>query len=70
MSRRALDHPFHLIAIIAGLAGFVVAYWTGQDDSLLLAAMGLAFLSAVDLARRLGLEPPNDPSAPHNRGKA
>jgi hypothetical protein len=69
MTRRALEHPLHLIAIIAALVGFAVAYWMGQGDNLLLPAMGLAFLSAVDLARRLGLEPANDPSAPHNRGK-
>lgn len=62
-------HPLHLIAIVAGLSGVAAAYWTGQDDSLVVAALGLAFLSAVDLARRLGLEPPNDPAAPHNRGK-
>ena len=69
MSRRVLEHPLHLAAIIAGLVGVAVAYWTGQDDSLVVAALGLAFLSAVDLARRLGLEPPNDPAAPNNRGK-
>ena len=70
MSRRVLDHPLHLIVIGSGLIGFAAAYWIGQDRSVLLGAMGLAFLSAIDLARRLGLEPPNDPSAPHNRGKA
>ena len=65
----ALRHPLHLIAICAGLIGVAVTYWTGQADSLVVAALGLAFLSAIDLARRLGLEPANDPAAPHNRGK-
>lgn len=69
MIRRLRDHPLHLIAISSGLIGFAVAYWTGQEDNLLLPLMGLAFLPAVDLARRLGLEPQNDPAAPHNRGK-
>lgn len=65
----AFRHPLHLIAITAGLIGVAATYWTGQDDGVIVAALGLAFLSAVDLARRLGLEPPNDPAAPHNRGK-
>ncbi len=65
----ALRHPLHLIAFAAGMIGFVVAYWTAKDDTLLVCALGLAFMSAVDLARRLGLEPPDDPGAPHNRGK-
>lgn len=65
----ALRHPLHLMAILAGLVGVAAAYWTAQDDGLVVAALGLAFLSAIDLARRLGLEPANDPAAPHNRGK-
>lgn len=62
-----LRHPLHLIAIVGGLVAFAVGFWTGQGDNLLILPLGLAFLSAIDLARRLGLEPPNDPAAPHNR---
>lgn len=62
-------HPLHLTAIVLGLAGCAVAYWTGQGDSVVVAALGLAFVTAVDLARRLGLEPADDPAAPHNRGQ-
>ena len=65
--KRALAHPLHLIAIVGGLAAFAVGFWTGYSDNLLILPLGLAFMSAVDLARRLGLEPPNDHAAPHNR---
>ncbi|WP_282009470.1 hypothetical protein [Brevundimonas aveniformis] len=67
--RGALRHPLHLLAIAAGMVGFAVAYWTAKGDTLLVGALGLAFMSAIDLARRLGLEPPDDPAAPRNRGK-
>ncbi|WP_296815903.1 hypothetical protein [Brevundimonas sp.] len=62
-----MRHPLHLLAIVGGLAAFAVGFWTGYSDNLLIFPLGLAFMSAVDLARRLGLEPPNDPAASHNR---
>ena len=65
--KRALAHPLHLIAILGGLIAFAVGFWTAQADHLLILPLGLAFMSAVDLARRLGLEPRDDPAAPHNR---
>ena len=65
--RQAFRHPLHLIAVIGGLAAFAVGFWTAQADNLLIFPLGLAFMSAVDLARRLGLEPRDDPAAPHNR---
>jgi hypothetical protein len=66
----ALRHPLHLFAIIAGaisiaavLWGLVPAEWEFVAKSGCLTAL----IAAVDLARRLGLEPPNDPASPHNR---
>jgi hypothetical protein len=65
----ALRHPLHLLGIAAGAIGLAFGISTGLDDMFNFAAFSLGFLSATDLARRLGLEPPNDPAAPHNRGK-
>lgn len=66
----ALKHPLHLIGIALGLVGAAATFW--RQDLIggyfpILMAGGLAFWCAVDLARRLGLEPPEDPAAPHNQ---
>ena len=66
----ALNHPLHLTGIFLGLAGAALAFWRqdliGSHFPVLMAG-GLAFWCAVDLARRLGLEPSDDPAAPHNQ---
>jgi len=67
--RRARDYPWHLIGIAAGAGGLAFGIWTGQGDSFCTAALALAMLSAIDLARRLGLEPPSDSAARQTRGK-
>jgi hypothetical protein len=63
-------YPFHLIAIAAGAAAVAVVLWkvdhSGQHFAAYTGAM-VAMLAAVDLARRLGLEPKNDPARPKNR---
>ena len=70
MSARLRQHPLHLAVIAVGMVGTAVLYWIGQPDQLVVGALVIAFVTAIDLARRLGLEPPNDPAAPQNRGKA
>jgi hypothetical protein len=65
-----LRYPFHLLAILAGAAAVAVVLWRVEPSGEHFAAQlgGLcAMLAAVDLARRLGLEPKDDPAAPHNR---
>ena len=67
---RLLKYPFHLLAIVAGAAAVAVVLWRVEPSGMHFAAyMGglIAILAAVDLARRLGLEPTDDPAAPHNR---
>lgn len=61
-------HPLHVV-MCAGLLA-LTAWGFLNDSSLGLIGMGGAIWAFVTLARRLGLEPPNDPAAPHNRGKA
>jgi hypothetical protein len=67
---KALKQPLHLIGIALGLVGAAMAFWRqdliGSHFPILLAG-GLAFWCAIDLARRLGLEPKGDPAAPHNQ---
>jgi hypothetical protein len=62
--RHALGHPLHLLAIAGGAIGLAYGLWTGQGDSFCTAALALGMSSAIDLARRLGLEPPSDLVAP------
>jgi hypothetical protein len=65
-----LRYPFHLLAIMAGAAAVAIVLWRVEPSGEHFAAYlgGLAaMLAAVDLARRLGLEPKDDPAAPHNR---
>lgn len=69
MRTRLIRHPLHLVAIAAGLVGTAVAFWTAQSEGVVTVPLMIAFGTAISLARRLGLEPPNDPAAPHNRGK-
>ncbi|NSX32689.1 hypothetical protein HTK96_04815 [Brevundimonas vesicularis] len=63
-------HPFHLIAIAAGAGAVAVVLWkvdhSGQHFAAYTGVM-VAMLAAVDLARRLGLEPKNDPARPKKR---
>jgi len=70
MARQILRHPLHLLAIAAGVAVVAVVLWRVEPSGAHVAAYGgglLALLFAVDLARRLGLEPKDDPAAPQNR---
>ena len=70
---KLLAHPLHLIAIVAGAAAVAIVLWQVDPSGRHVAAYtgGLVSLTAaVDLARRLGLEPKNDPAAPHNQDKS
>lgn len=65
-----LRYPMHLIAIVSGMAAVAVVLWQVDPSGRHFAAYigGFVALSAaVDLARRLGLEPKDDPAAPHNQ---
>lgn len=67
---RLLAHPLHLTAIVAGAAtvAFVLLQVDPTGQHFAACAGGLlALTAAVDLARRLGLEPKNDPATPLNR---
>ncbi len=63
---KALNYPFHLLAIVAGAAAVAVVLWFVEPSGIMHFAAyagGLvALLSAVDLARKLGLEPKDDPA--------
>ena len=62
---KVLKYPFHLLAILAGAAAVAVVLWRVEPSGAHVAAyMGglMALLAAVDLARRLGLEPRDDPA--------
>jgi len=66
----ALKHPLHLIVIVVGMVGVALSVWRadlagGAFPGIIFG--GVAFSSAIDLARRLGLEPLNDPANPSNR---
>ena len=56
-------HPLHLLVIVAALVGVTAGVWMA---STFVGATGLLIASttAVRLARRLGLEPADDPAAP------
>ena len=62
---KALKHPFHLLAIMAGAAVVAIVLWRVEPSGAHFAAyVGslVALLTAVDLARKLGLEPKDDPA--------
>ena len=67
--RRAFDHPLHLLGIAGGGPGLAFGITMTQDSTFSHWALGLTFTSATEMGRRLGLESPDDPGAPHNRGK-
>lgn len=60
-------YPVNLGTCVAALILTVWGIFTGS--SLAVFGIAAAGMASVSLARRLGLEPPNDPAAPHNRGK-
>jgi hypothetical protein len=65
-----LRYPLHLIAIVAGMAAVAVVLWQVDPSGRHFAAyVGgiVALAAAIDLARRLGLEPKDDPAAPNNQ---
>ena len=67
---RALRYPLHLVAIAAGAAAIAIVLWRVEPSGAHFAAYGgglVALLAAVDLARRLGLEPKDDPARPGHR---
>ena len=67
---KVLKYPFHLLAIVAGAAAVAVVLWRVDASGANIAAYtgGLvALLAAVDLARRLGLEPKDDQARPDRR---
>ncbi len=67
---KVLKHPFHLLAILAGAGAVAVVLWRVDPSGGHFAAytgVMVAFLASVDLARRLGLEPKDDPAHPDRR---
>ena len=68
---KVLRYPFHLIAILVGASAVAVVLWRVDASGSHIAGFAggmVAFLSAVDLARRLGLEPKDDPARRPRRG--
>ena len=65
-----LRYPMHLIAIVAGMAAVAVVLWqvdpSGRHFAAYVGGM-IALAAAIDLARRPGVEPKDDPAAPHNQ---
>ena len=63
---KALNYPFHLLAIVAGAAAVAVAVWRVEASGIInfagYAGGLVALFAAVDLARTLGLEPKDDPA--------
>jgi len=57
-------YPFHLLVIVAAAATVALILWGLAPSGAHFAAYagGVGLLAAVDLARRLGLEPKNDPA--------
>lgn len=72
---KILKHPFHLLLIAVGAISIAVVLWrvepTGQHVAAYVGGL-VALWAAVDLARRLGLEPAGDPARGRqdNAGKA
>jgi hypothetical protein len=62
---RAFSYPFHLIVIVAGAAAVAAVLWGVEPSGAHFASYGgglVALLATVDLARKLGLEPKDDPA--------
>lgn len=61
---RLLAYPIHVLAIVTAAAAAAVILWGLEPSGAYFAASagGIALLAAVDLARRLGLEPKDDPA--------
>jgi len=69
---KVFNFPFHLLAILTGAAAVAVVLWRVEPSGAHFAAYAgglVALLAAVDLARKLGLEPKDDP-ARRDRGAA
>lgn len=67
-----LRYPFHLLAILAGAGAVALVLWRVEPSGAHFAAYTgglISLLAAVDLARRLGLEPKDD-LARRDRGEA
>lgn len=60
-------YPIHLGVCVALVALSAWGMFTAPTMAMVM--IGLAGGASVSLARRLGLEPPNDPAAPQNQGK-
>ena len=59
--------PVHALVCVLLVIAALVAFWTHPVAAMLLFVAAL--MAAVTLARRMGLEPPDDPTAPHNQGR-
>ena len=63
---KVFNFPFHLLAVVAGAAAVAVAVWRVESSGIInfagYAGGLVALLAAVDLARKLGLEPKDDPA--------
>jgi hypothetical protein len=57
--------PVHTLVCACLVVAALVAFWTFPAAAMLILVGAL--VAAVTLARRLGLEPPDDPAAPHNQ---
>ena len=57
-------YPVHLLAIVIGAAAAALFLWGGERSGAPIGAYagGVGLFAAVDLARRLGLEPHLDPA--------
>ena len=67
---KIFKYPMHLLAIVAGAAAVAVVLWRIEPSGAHFAAyLGglMALLAAVALARRLGLEPSDDPARRDHR---
>ena len=57
--------PVHTLICACLVVAALVAFWMSPGAAMLLLVGAL--MAAVTLARRLGLEPQDDPAAPHNQ---
>ena len=60
--------PVHTVFLVCLVIAAVVAFWVHPGAGMLLVAAAL--MAAVTLARRLGLEPLEDPAAPQNQQRS
>ncbi len=70
---KVFNFPFHLLAVVAGAAAVAIVLWRVEPSGAHFAAYAgslVALLTAVDLARKLGLEPKDDPARPDRREKS